>query len=90
MHGLVAHFPATSANILRLTIRPGGDDAPGKLTLAGNAAEVGDNTSEHDAAIRGKVALNVTFLAEGISAIATPTIAIHSAASSSRSPCGHR
>jgi DNA polymerase-3 subunit beta len=76
---LSAFFATASANIVRLTLNQVAD-GKGRLTICANAAEVGDNTSEHDAAVRGTggmVALNVRFLADGIAAIATPTIAIH-------------
>jgi DNA polymerase-3 subunit beta len=52
----------------------------GTLTISANASAVGANTSEHTATISGpggQIALNVKFLADGIGAIATPTIAIH-------------
>jgi DNA polymerase III subunit beta len=76
---LASFFAVSSANIIKLRLTPGGD-GKGTLILSANAAEVGNNTSEHDVAIQGQggvVALNVSFLAEGINAITTPTIAIH-------------
>jgi DNA polymerase-3 subunit beta len=76
---LASYFATSSANIVRLQLTPVADGA-GKLTISANAAEVGENSSAHDAAIRGTggtVALNVSFLADGIDAISTPTIAIH-------------
>jgi len=76
---LASYFASTSANIVRLQLTAGADGA-GKLTISANAAEVGENTSAHDAVIRGPggtVALNVRFLADGIDAISTPLIALH-------------
>ncbi len=76
---LASFFAVSSANIIKLRLTPGGD-GKGTLTLSANAAEVGNNSSEHDIAIQGQggvVALNVSFLAEGIIAISTPTIALH-------------
>jgi len=76
---LASYFASTSANIVRLQLTAGADGA-GKLTISANAAEVGGNTSAHDATIRGSggtVALNVRFLADGIDAISTPMIALH-------------
>jgi len=75
---LASYFAAASSNIIRLVLEPAAE-GKGTLTLSANAAEVGDNTSIHDAAIRGtggKVALNITFLSDGIDAISTPTIAL--------------
>ena len=76
---LASYFATTSANVVRLHLTPLADGA-GKLTISANAAEVGENTSAHDTAMRGAggvVALNVSFLADAIDAISTPTIAIH-------------
>jgi DNA polymerase-3 subunit beta len=76
---LAAYFAASSSNVIRLTLTPEAD-GKGTLTLSANAAEVGDNRSEHDVTIRGtggRVALNVQFLADGIAAIGTPTVAIY-------------
>jgi DNA polymerase-3 subunit beta len=76
---LASFFAATSANTVRLQLNPAVGDT-GQLVISANAAEVGQNSSAHDIAIRGAggaVALNVTFLADAIDAICTPTIAIH-------------
>ena len=51
----------------------------GALTISANASEIGDNTSEHAVRLSGPggpVALNVAFLAQGLDAIATATVAI--------------
>ena len=66
---------AASMGNIRLSLEPGADGR-GTLTLSANAAEVGENTSVHDAVLRGEggtVALNVRFLADGIAAIITPS-----------------
>src|SRR5581483_3061330 len=76
---LASFFAATSANTVRLQLSPAADSA-GQLVISANASEVGQNSSAHDVTIRGAggaVALNVTFLADAIDAICTPTIAIH-------------
>jgi len=76
---LASYFASTSANSVRLQLTAGADGA-GKLTISANGAEIGGNTSAHDATIRGPggmVALNVRFLADGIDAISTPLIALH-------------
>jgi DNA polymerase III subunit beta len=74
---LASYFAAASSNSIRLALEPGAD---GRGALSANAAEVGENTSAHDAALRGPggtVALNAGFLADGIAAITTPTIALY-------------
>jgi DNA polymerase-3 subunit beta len=71
---LASYFASTSANIVRLQLTAGADGA-GKLTISANGAEVGQNTSAHNAMIHGPggtVALNVRFLADGIDGISTP------------------
>jgi DNA polymerase III subunit beta len=76
---LASYFAAASMGSIRLSLEPGADGR-GTLTLSANAAEVGENTSVHDVALRGAggtVALNVGFLADAIAAITTPTIALY-------------
>jgi DNA polymerase-3 subunit beta len=76
---LASYFAAASANIVRLMFEPGGGDN-GTLTIRADAAEVGDNQSSQVATLEGpcgQVALNVRFLADGIAANRTPTIALH-------------
>lgn len=76
---LASFFATASSNIVRLTIEPGGELGPGKLTISANAAEVGDNKGSLDGMVHGEggqIALNVKFLAEALNAIKTPQIAI--------------
>jgi DNA polymerase III subunit beta len=76
---LASYFANASANIVRITMESGGELGPGKLTISANAAEVGDNQGQVDGMIHGEggqIALNVKFLAEAISAIKTPQIAL--------------
>jgi DNA polymerase-3 subunit beta len=76
---LASYFSASAANVVRMTITPGGDLSAGKLTIQTNAAEVGNNQGALDAQITGEgghLALNVKFLAEAIGAIKTPQVAL--------------
>jgi DNA polymerase-3 subunit beta len=76
---LASYFANASANIVRLTMESGGELGPGKLTISANAAEVGDNKGQVDGMIHGEggqIALNVKFMADAISAIKTPQVAI--------------
>jgi DNA polymerase-3 subunit beta len=76
---LASYFASTSANTIKLQFESGGDLRPGKLVISANAAEVGNNKGELDGSIAGdggQIALNVRFLADAISAIKTPQIAI--------------
>ena len=76
---LASYFAAGSANVVRLTLEPGGAQGSSRLTISANAAEVGTNTGEIDGAIQGEggqIALNVALLAEAIATIATPQLAL--------------
>jgi DNA polymerase-3 subunit beta len=76
---LASYFATASANIVKLTIEPGGDLNPGRLTISANAAEVGDNKSALDGLIHGdggQIALNVKFLADALNAVKAPQIAL--------------
>ena len=65
---------------MKLSIKPGdGEYAPGSLTISANAAEVGDNTSDIDAAVEGpegQIAFNVRYLNDVLGALKTPQVAL--------------
>lgn len=76
---LSSYFASASANIVKLTMEPGGDLGPGRLLISANAAEVGDNKGALDGMVHGEggqIALNVKYLSEALNAIKTPQIAI--------------
>lgn len=76
---LASFFATANQNFLKLTIEVGDDNNPGKIVLTANAAEIGDNTGEVDAIVHGEggaVAMNVKYLTEALSAMATPQIAL--------------
>jgi DNA polymerase-3 subunit beta len=76
---LASYFAATSANVVRLTLEPGGAQGSSRLTISANATDVGGNTGEVDGAVEGEggqIALNVALLAEAIATIATPQLAL--------------
>jgi DNA polymerase III subunit beta len=76
---LASYFAAASANILRLTLAPGTTGAQGTLTIAANAAQLGDNTGVVVGEVEGpggQIALNARLVSETLSAIATPLIAL--------------
>jgi DNA polymerase-3 subunit beta len=71
---LAAYFAAAASNILRLTTVAG---EAGQLTIAANAAEVGDNTGRVTAVVSGEsaqIALNAKFLTEALQAIGTANV----------------
>ncbi len=72
-------FASASASIVRLTIEPGNDNGPGRIHIAANAAEVGNNSGVVDGSISGegnKIALNVKYLQDAINAIKTAQVSI--------------
>jgi DNA polymerase III subunit beta len=76
---LASYFAAASANVIRLTLEPGGAQGSSRLTISANAADVGGNTGEIDGTVEGEggqIALNVALLAEAIATIATPQLAL--------------
>lgn len=77
---LASYFARDNNDVVRLSIKPGeGEYSPGNLTISANAAEVGDNTSDVDAAVEGpegQIAFNVRYLAEVLAALKTPQVAL--------------
>lgn len=84
---LASYFARDNNDVVKLSIKPGdGEYAPGSLILSANAAEVGDNTSEIDAAVEGpegQIAFNVRYLNEVLSTLRTPQIALEMQGSNS-------
>lgn len=77
---LASYFARDNNDVVKLTIAPGeGEYAPGNVTLSANAAEVGDNTTELDAAVEGpasQIAFNVRYLGDVLGALKTPQVAL--------------
>jgi DNA polymerase-3 subunit beta len=67
---LASYFARDAANIVRLAVNPQNGSAP--LVVSANAAEVGDNTSDIDAAVEGpegQIAFNVRYLRDALEAV---------------------
>ena len=77
---LASYFARDNNDVVKLSIKPGeGEYSPGNLTISANAAEVGDNTSDVDAAVEGpegQIAFNVAYLAEVLSVLKAPQVAL--------------
>jgi DNA polymerase III subunit beta len=77
---LASYFARDNNDVVKLSIKPGeGEYAPGSLTISANAAEVGDNTSDIDAAVEGpegQIAFNVRYLNDVLTALRTPQVAL--------------
>jgi len=79
-------FARDAANIVRLQIVPGGELAPGHMTIAATSAELGDNVGEIDASVEGdeiEIAFNVKYLMDVLSVIDTEKIALETTTPSS-------
>jgi DNA polymerase-3 subunit beta len=92
---LASFFAVNSQNVVKLTLDPGGDLAPGNLIISANAAEVGDNRGELDAMIHGEggqIALNVKYLGDALAAMKTAQVALETQTAQSPGvlkPVGH-
>jgi DNA polymerase-3 subunit beta len=79
-------FARDAANIVRLEIVPGGELAPGRVTLTATSAEVGDNVGEFDAAIEGEemeIAFNAKYLIDVLSVVDTAQVELETTTTSS-------
>jgi DNA polymerase-3 subunit beta len=79
-------FARDAANIARFQIVPGGELAPGHLTVGATSAELGDNVGEMDASIEGdeiEIAFNVKYLIDVLSVIDTADVALETTTPSS-------
>jgi DNA polymerase-3 subunit beta len=69
-----------------LEIVPGGELAPGRITLTATSAEVGDNVGEIDAVIEGEemeIAFNAKYLIDVLSVVDAAQVALETTTSSS-------
>ena len=72
-------FARESANIVKLTIEPGSELAPGHVTLQATSAETGDNVGEMDATVDGasiQIAFNVKYLIDFLSVASAAQVAL--------------
>jgi len=79
-------FARESANIVKLSVEPGGELAPGHITVQATSAETGDNIGEMDATIEGssvQIAFNVKYLIDFLTVANAAQIAIDTTTSSS-------
>ena len=79
-------FARESANIVKLTVEPGGELAPGHITVQATSAETGDNVGEMDATVEGspiQIAFNVKYLIDMLSAANAAQVALETSTPSS-------
>ena len=79
-------FARDAANIVRVEIVPGGELAPGRVTLTAASAEVGDNVGEIDAVVEGEeieIAFNAKYLIDVLSVVDAAQVALETTIASS-------
>lgn len=79
-------FARETAHTARLKIKPGNGVEPGHMVISATSAETGDNVAELDATVEGpavEIAFNVKYLAEVLSVIDTPNVALETTAPTS-------
>lgn len=72
-------FARESANIVKLTVEPGSELAPGHITVQATSAETGDNVGEMDATVDGvpiQIAFNVKYLIDFLSVANAAQVAL--------------
>ncbi len=76
---LASFFARDAANIVRLKIQPGDDPQPGTILVSAQAAEVGGNQTEIEAAIEGEaleMAFNAKYMLDILNAVGSEQIAL--------------
>ena len=79
-------FARESADIVKLTIEPGSELAPGHVTVQATSAETGDNVGEMDATVEGaaiQIAFNVKYLIDFLSVASAAQVALETSTPSS-------
>jgi len=72
-------FARDAANLVRLQVVPGGELAPGQVTIMATSAELGDNVGEIDAVIEGEeleIALNARYLIDVLGVLSSAQVAL--------------
>ncbi|HEY4689957.1 MAG TPA: DNA polymerase III subunit beta [Anaerolineae bacterium] len=72
-------FARENANIARVAVTPGGELAPGHVTVQATSAETGDNAGELDASVEGgpiEIAFNVKYMIDVLNVAGTPQVVL--------------
>ena len=72
-------FARDASNIVRITIAPGADLTPGKITISAQSEEVGGNTGDLDGLVDGdeaKIAFNVKYVLDVLGVIRQSQVAL--------------
>ena len=76
---LASFFARDAANIVRMSIEPGGELAPGRMLVSATSAETGDQVGEVDASVDGpaiQIAFNAKYLTELLNVVDAAQVAI--------------
>jgi len=79
-------FARDGSGILRVQVTPGTDLTPGKMSVSARAEEIGDNTAEIDATVKGdaaKIAFNSKYLIDVLSVLGDGQVALETTSPSS-------
>ena len=79
-------FAREAMNTVRVQIAPAGEMGAGKMTMTATSAESGDNVGDIDATVDGEpveIAFNARYLADVLSVLHAPQVAIETSGSSS-------
>jgi DNA polymerase III subunit beta len=83
---IASFFARDAANVVRLELRPGSELQPGIIVVSAQAAEVGGNQTEIEAAIDGgalEIAFNAKYLLDVTNVVGTEQIALEASNASS-------
>jgi DNA polymerase III subunit beta len=83
---IASFFARDVANIVRLQMTPGEELTPGKITVAANAAEIGDASGDIPATVEGEaghIAFNGKYLSDVLAVVKTPQVALEVTTASS-------
>ena len=72
-------FARDASNIVRITVAPGADLTPGKITITAQSEEVGGNVGELDGLVDGeeaKIAFNVKYVLDVLGVIRQSQVAL--------------
>jgi DNA polymerase-3 subunit beta len=79
-------FAREASNIVRLNISSGNDMGGGKVVIAAQSAETGDNVGEIDATVDGdpiEIAFNARFLSDVLGVLNSPQVALETSSAAS-------
>ena len=80
---LASFFAKDANNIVRMSVEPGSDLAPGRMVVSAASAEMGDQVGEVDAMVEGppiEIAFNARYLADALSVMDSAQVAIETIA----------